>query len=93
MKPAEQKRKQTMSTNKKPAYEVFAIREGKNNKSYFVKIGAVWPAKNGNGLHLDLVAFPVNGRAYLAPPKATQEPAPETTVDDNGPYIEDEMPF
>ncbi len=79
-----------MTTKKKPAFEVFAIREGKNGKSHFTKIGAIWPARNGNGLHLDLVAFPVNGRAYLAPPKAKQEAAPETAVDDDGPYTDDE---
>jgi hypothetical protein len=63
-----------MSNNKKPAYEAFTVREGKE-KSYFSRVGAAWPTKNGKGLHLQLDALPVNGSLVLMPPKAKEQPS------------------
>ena len=78
-----------MTTNKKPAFEAFTVREGSKGKSYFTRVGAAWPTKNGGGVTLYLDALPVDGKLILMPPKAKQEAAPDATVDDNGPYIDD----
>ena len=44
-----------MTTNNKPAFEIFVVREGSNKKSYFTKIGAAWPTKSGSGYNADLI--------------------------------------
>jgi hypothetical protein len=91
MKPASQNKENDMTTNKKqPAFEVFTVREGtKGRKSYFTKIGTVWPAKTGKGFVQYLDALPIDGKLILMPPKAKEEPAPDAVPDDNGPYIDD----
>ena len=58
-----------MTTNNKPAFEIFVVREGSNKKSYFTKIGAAWPTKSGSGYNADLIALPVDGKFILLPPK------------------------
>jgi hypothetical protein len=79
-----------MTTNKKPAYEIFTVREGtKGRKSRFTKIGAAWTAKSGNGLTLFLDALPLDGKLILMPPKAKEEAATETPATDDGAYIDD----
>ena len=50
--------KENMTTNNKPAFEIFVVREGSNKKSYFTKIGAAWPTKSGSGYNADLIALP-----------------------------------
>ena len=80
-----------MTTNKKPAFEAFTVREGSKGKSYFTRVGAAWPTKNGNGVTLYLDALPVDGKLILMPPKAKQEP--DATVNDDGAYIDDEGNF
>ena len=61
--------KENMTTNNKPAFEIFVVREGSNKKSYFTKIGAAWPTKSGSGYNADLIALPVDGKFILLPPK------------------------
>ena len=59
-----------MTTNNKPAFEIFVVREGSNKKSYFTKIGAAWPTKSGSGYNADLIALPVDGKFILLRPNA-----------------------
>jgi hypothetical protein len=68
--------KGNMTTNNKPAFEIFVVREGSNKKSCFTKIGAAWPTKSGAGYNADLFALPVDGKIILLPPKE-KEDAPE----------------
>ena len=65
--------KENMTTNNKPAFEIFVVREGSNKKSYFTKIGAAWPTKIGNGYNADLIALPVDGKFILLPPKDKED--------------------
>jgi hypothetical protein len=51
--------------NRKPSFIAFAVRDGEDNKSYFNRIGAVWPHKDGEGYDVVLEALPVNGRVVL----------------------------
>jgi hypothetical protein len=78
-----------MTTKKKPAFEAFTVRDGGKGKSYFTKVGAAWPTKNGGGVTLYLDALPVDGKLILMPPKAKQEAAPDAAGNDDGPYIDD----
>ena len=61
--------KENMTTNNKPALEIFVVREGSNKKSYFTKIGAAWPTKSGSGYNADLIALPVDGKFIFYPQK------------------------
>jgi hypothetical protein len=47
------------------AYTVKNVGQGKNSKSYWSRIGVMFPHKDGNGFNLDLEAFPVNGKVAL----------------------------
>jgi hypothetical protein len=76
-----------MTTNKKPAFEAFTVREGSKGKSYFTRVGAAWPTKNGNGVTLYLDALPVDGKLILMPPKAKQEAADGPHIDTDGNFI------
>ena len=65
--------KENMTTNNKPAFEIFVVREGSNKKSYFTKIAAACPTKNGSGYNADLIALPVDGKFILLPPKDKED--------------------
>ena len=65
--------KENMTTNNKPAFEIFVVREGSNKKSYFNKVGAAWPTKSGSGYNADLIALPVDGKFILLPPKDKED--------------------
>jgi hypothetical protein len=69
-----------MTPNNKPVFEAFAVRESKG-KSYFTRIGVVWPHKNGNGFNIDLHALPIDGKLVLMPPKEKAEAADAGTPD------------
>jgi hypothetical protein len=78
-----------MSTeNKKlPAFEAFAIREGTNGRrNDWVKIGAVWPFKEGPGYTINLVAHPIDGKIVLMPPRPPKEQAEGEAQSDEPPF-------
>jgi hypothetical protein len=41
----------------------------------WTKIGAAFPHKDGEGLSVELKAFPINGRLVILPPKDDPRPA------------------
>lgn len=47
------------------AYQVRNAREGE--KGFWTRVGAAWPAKNGNGFNIQLDAVPLDGRIVLLP--------------------------
>jgi hypothetical protein len=61
--------KENMTTNNKPAFEIFVVREGSNKKSYFTKIGAAWPTKSGSGYNADLIALRSMESSFFCPQK------------------------
>lgn len=82
----------------KPDFEVFAIQEPKKEgeKPFFMKIGALWRTKNGNGFMGNLVAVPVSGKVALFPPKeytTGNSGQPRSRADDSPPVGDDEIPF
>lgn len=66
MKPAP---RASTPTPNKPAYEVFTVLErGEGKKNFWLKVGAVWPNKDGTSYSLNLDAMPLNGRLQLRLP-------------------------
>jgi hypothetical protein len=49
--------------------DVLTARDGSDGKTYFTKIGAVFPNKSGEGYSGTLDALPVNGKIILMVPK------------------------
>lgn len=50
-------------------YDAFAVRNDKEGKGHFHKIGAAFAHKDGKGFDIDTVATPNNGRITLREPK------------------------
>ena len=50
--------------SKSPSYIAYTVREGKD-KSYFTRIGAAWPHKDGKGFNIQLDAVPLDGKITL----------------------------
>jgi hypothetical protein len=51
---------------------VFTVEEFEANgekKSRWLKVGVAFPHKDGNGLNIELQAFPRDGRLVVLPPK------------------------
>lgn len=44
------------------AFDAFAIRNDKDGKGHFHKVGAAFAHKDGKGYDIDMVAAPTNGR-------------------------------
>jgi len=51
---------------KLPSHIAFNVEDGKDDKSYWHRIGNAWENKDG-GLNLKLSAIPVDGRVVLRP--------------------------
>ena len=63
----------TQREPKPPAYIAWHV-SGRDEKSYWTRIGAAWDHKDGEGLTLQLETVPMNGRIVLRLP---QEAKPE----------------
>jgi hypothetical protein len=62
-------RKEPIMSNK-PVLYAYAVKDrGRNRQAIWTRVGAAWPHEKGNGLTLELEAFPVNGRIVLTEPK------------------------
>ena len=58
---------------KLPSFEAFSVTDGKDDKSYFNKIGAAFEHKDGEGHSVELNALPTNGRIVLRTPRERLE--------------------
>lgn len=60
--------------NRKPDFNVYMVRDGgKSKKGFWTKIGAAWKHENGEGLNIQLEAYPTDGKLVVLPPKAKDE--------------------
>jgi len=50
-------------------FDAYAVRNDKNGKGHFHKVGAAFAHKDGQGYDIDMVAAPTNGRLTLRTPK------------------------
>lgn len=48
--------------SRSPSHIAYHVREGDDQKSYFNRIGSVWPHKDGEGFNIQLDSVPVDGR-------------------------------
>lgn len=55
------------------AFDAFAVRNDKDGKGYFHKVGAAFAHKDGKGYDIDMVATPSNGRLTLRTPQERLE--------------------
>ena len=68
-----------MSNTKKsntPSHIVYQVQDGKEDKSYWHRIGAAWQHKDGKGFSIQLTALPIDGQLTvreLAPAEAETE--------------------
>ncbi|OWK46466.1 hypothetical protein [Fimbriiglobus ruber] len=60
------KNKSTKST--KPAFIAYQVREGKDEKGYFNRIGIAFSHSDGKGFNLLIDALPLDGRITLRVP-------------------------
>lgn len=58
-----------MSDDRAPAFDVFTVIERKKQDDWWVKIGAAWSTKSGEGYVVQLHASPLDGRLTLLPYK------------------------
>lgn len=68
---------------KAPSFEAFQVKDGKSGESFFTRVGAAFPHKDGQGHTVALDAIPVDGRIVLRSPKERLESAKEPQTKDS----------
>lgn len=53
------------NTAKRPDFIAYSVKETRDGKGFFNRVGAAWEHKDGKGYEIDLDAVPVNGRITL----------------------------
>lgn len=66
-----------MTSDNKPSFEAYHVKEGQEDKSYFNRVGVAFPHKDGEGHTVQLDSVPVDGRIVLRTPKERLEEARE----------------
>jgi len=56
-------------SKKRPSHIAWQVREGKDGKSYWDRVGVAWATKDGQGFSVQLHAIPFDGRIVLRTPK------------------------
>lgn len=64
-----EKAEQGAKSKSERAFDAFAVRNDKDGKGHFHKIGAAFAHKDGKGYDIDMVATPSNGRLTLRTPQ------------------------
>ena len=57
-----------MSTNtskKTPSHIVYQVQDGKEDKSYWHRVGAAWKHNDGKGFSIQLTALPIDGKLTI----------------------------
>lgn len=55
-------------SKKHPSHIAYQVRDGKDGKSYWDRVGVAWATKDGKGFSLQLHAVPLDGRVILREP-------------------------
>lgn len=53
------------TSGKAPTHIAYQVRDREGDKGFFIRIGAAWPHKDGNGFNIQLDAVPLDGRVTL----------------------------
>lgn len=54
----------------------------KDDKTYYTKVGAAFPTRDGRGWSITLDALPIDGQLLLLPPREKRAPSREPGDDD-----------
>jgi hypothetical protein len=58
-----------------PTHIAYHVRDGKNEKGYFTRIGVAFAHKDGNGFNLLIETIPLDGKITLRVPTEKSEQA------------------
>ena len=61
----------TSNEPKTPAFQAYHV-TNKGDDSFWTKVGAAWPHRDGKGLSLQLLVIPMNGQIVLRTPMPKQ---------------------
>ncbi len=50
---------------RKPDFVAYSVKDGRDGKGFFSRVGAAWAHRDGQGYDISLEAMPVNGRITL----------------------------
>ena len=64
---------ENVTTNSSPTHFAYQIREGKDKKSFWTRIGAAWQHKDGNGFNIQIDSIPLDGRITLRTASESKE--------------------
>ena len=67
--------KKIQTAKKLPAYRIFAVSKGEDDKSAWAEIGAAWENKDGKGFNLQFKALPLPGAQIVLREPMVEEPA------------------
>lgn len=56
---------ETQSKSNKPTHIAYQVRDGKDNKGYWTRIGSAWAHQDQKGFSIQLDAVPLDGRITL----------------------------
>ena len=48
-----------------PSHVAYQVRDGKDKKSFWTRIGSAWPHADGKGFNIQIDAVPLDGRITL----------------------------
>lgn len=51
--------------SKAPSHAVYTVRDRKDAKGIFTRVGAAWPHKDGQGFNIQIDAVPLDGKLSL----------------------------
>lgn len=61
-------------TSSGPSHHAFTVRESKDGKSFFNRVGSAFEHKDGQGFNITLEAVPVDGKITLRKPIENRAP-------------------
>lgn len=72
-------------------YDIISPRPGKDGKTFWIRIGAAFPSRDGNGFNISLDALPIpdkDGKVWLQmkEPRQRDEGQQSHDLDDNVPF-------
>lgn len=53
---------------KQPSHIAYQVRDGKDGKGYWDRVGVAWATKDGKGFSVQLHSIPLDGRVVLREP-------------------------
>ena len=56
---------QDAPAGKSPSHVAYQVRDGKDGKSYWTRIGSAWTNADGKGFNIQLDSVPLDGRITL----------------------------